>query len=95
MNVKEVALFWGVSETHVRRLCASGRVPSAKKIKGRWTMNKWAAKPFDRRFKEPTMLVIEVLSPEPVFYRRLCDYKNYTVKNGIIVLLSSNMLRVA
>ena len=94
MSVSEAALFWGLSKSYVRRLCAMGRVPSARKIKGKWLMDYMAAKPFDRRFKKPTMTVIEILSPTPP-YRRLCDYKNFTVINGLIVLLADNISQAA
>ena len=58
MNTKEAAIFWGVSISHVCRLCAAGRVKSAVKIKGRWYIHPLAPKPFDRRFKAPGIITL-------------------------------------
>ena len=58
MNTKEAAIFWGVSQSHVCRLCKSGRVKTARKIKGRWYIHPLAAKPFDKRFKLPRILTL-------------------------------------
>ena len=92
MNVQEASIFWGVSKSHVRRLCATGRVSSARKIKGKWIMNPLAAKPFDRRFKKPTLTVFETIWTKDKIIstntRRLCDCPTFTVINGLIVILN-------
>ena len=95
MNTKEAAIFWGISTSHVCRLCAAGRVPSARKIKGRWIMNPLAAKPFDRRFKKPTITLAKLIWSKDngmnnAKTRCLYDCPAFTVINGLAVILDTN-----
>ena len=92
MNVKEAAIFWGISTSHVCRLCATGRVPSARKIKGRWIINPLAAKPFDRRFKKPTITLAKLIWSKDVIKKGRClyDCPAFTVINGLIVISDIN-----
>ena len=93
MNIKEAAIFWGISESWACRLCATGRVPSAKKIKGRWIMHPLAAKPIDKRFKKPTITIaktIWVKGKEINNKRCLFDCPAFTVVNGLVVIINKN-----
>ncbi len=49
MDVKEAALKFGISRRRVEALCASGRIPGAKKKKGMWRIPSSAVKPVDER----------------------------------------------
>ena len=89
MNVQEASIFWGVSKSWVCRLCAAGRVPSARKINGRWIMHPLAAKPFDRRFKKPTITLVKTLwskDSDNKQQRCLYDYPMFTVVDGLVVI---------
>ena len=94
MNTKEASIFWGISKSHVCRLCAAGRVPSARKIKGKWIIHPLAAKPFDRRFKKPTMTLARVIwskNNEIINNaRHLYDCPMFTVVNGLIIIIDKN-----
>ena len=92
MNTKEAAIFWGVSQGHVCKLCAAGRVKSAVKIKGRWHIHPLAAKPFDRRFKSPGIITLcEILWRQdgiPAIGRRQIDCPQYRISDtGLIEII--------
>ena len=92
MNTRDAAMFWGVSQRQVCRLCASGRVQSAVKINGRWFMHPMAAKPFDRRFKKPSFRLVKVLwSKDGVSYGR-CQHNcpEYTIIDGLVKIIDAN-----
>ena len=90
MNVHEASIFWGVSKSWVCRLCAMGRVPSARKINGRWIMHPLAAKPFDRRFKRPTITLSKTLwSKNGVINKNtrcLYDCPMFTIVDGLVCI---------
>ena len=95
MNTKEAALFWGVCQRHVCRLCAAGRVKGAVKIKGRWFMHPMTSKPFDRRFKAPrTIMLYEIMWGSDDYWfeddtdtRRQGDCPYYSISyEGLIVI---------
>ena len=91
MNVQEASIFWGVSKSWVCRLCAAGRVPSARKINGRWIMHPLAAKPFDRRFKKPTITLTKLLWSKNSGMnnkktRCLYDCPMFTIIDGLVVI---------
>ena len=97
MNVTEASIFWGISKRQVCRLCAAGRVPSARKVNGRWIMHYMAAKPFDRRFKQATITVAKIIWSKDSGLnnkkeRRLYDYPTFTVIDGLIVVPKSKDL---
>ena len=91
MNTGEAALFWGVSQRQVCRLCAAGRVASAVKIGGRWFMNPMAAKPLDRRFKKPTFTLSKVLFCKDDIVAGRCQYDcpEYTIVDGLVVIIDT------
>ena len=93
MNTKEAAIFWGVSQSHVCKLCAAGRVKSAVKIKGRWYIHPLALKPFDRRFKSPCITLSEVIwskSGIPAIGRRQIDCPDYRISDmGLIEIINT------
>ena len=89
MDSKEAALFWGVSQRQVCRLCAAGRVASAVKIGGRWFMHPMAAKPLDRRFKVPCFTLSKVLFCVNGVDagRSQYDCPKYTIVDGLVMII--------
>ena len=61
MTTKEAAVLWGVTPETVRRYCSSGRIEHCEKVKGIWSINPLCHKPFDRRFKKPTIVISYVV----------------------------------
>ena len=61
MTTKEAAALWGVMPATVRRYCAAGKIKHCKKVKGKWVLNPLCHKPFDRRFKKPTIVLSSVV----------------------------------
>ena len=53
MTLKEASEKWGVSSRQVNYYCVDGRIPGAVKMAGVWLIPKEAAKPTDRRYKDP------------------------------------------
>ena len=89
MNTKEAAIFWGISQSHVCRLCKTGRVKTAKKIKGRWYIHPLASKPFDKRFKLPRIITLSRVLGVVNTNRCQIDCPKYRIlDNGLIEIIN-------
>ena len=90
MNTKEAAIFWGVSQSHVCRLCRTGKVKTAVKIKGRWYMHPLASKPFDKRFKLPRIITLSRVLGVINTSRQQIDCPKYNISdNGLIEIINT------
>ena len=49
LSISEIAKKWKISRRRVQVLCASGRVPGAKRVGSIWIVPSDAAKPLDAR----------------------------------------------
>ena len=61
MTTKEAAVLWGVTPATVRHYCASRRIKHCEKVKGKWLLNPLCHKPFDSRFKKPTIVLSSII----------------------------------
>ena len=91
MNTKQAAIFWGVSQSHVCRLCSTGRVKTAVKIKGRWYIHPLASKPFDKRFKLPRILTLSRVLGVINTNRLQIDCPDYKISDlGLIEIINTS-----
>ena len=103
MTTKEAAALWGVTPETVRRYCASGRIKHCGKVKGKWVINPLCHKPFDMRFKNPTIVVCSVVK-DITFNENgeIVSVKHYPplivptkVRDGLVVVEEREMLLAA
>lgn len=102
MTTKEAATLWGVTPSTVRRYCAMGRIKHCEKIKGCWIINPLCHKPFDRRYKKPTIVVSYIIKRFSIGGNGQVTIKNMPpillpekVHDGLIVLETQEVLKAA